>query len=155
MWVIGSSRFSYKATRADLLEYRKRLEAALEVHTFNRDVDETSERIGEKATLLNADDYGRDLATVESLLRKQDAIERDMTAIRDRIRKHERDGESLLAKSPPLKETIHESVSKLGKDWDRLCHLARRRRSLLEKAHAYQKFYESVQGKYKFIGTCW
>ena len=55
------------------------------MHTFNRDVDDTLSRIKEKAALLSSEEFGRDLATVETLLRKHDAVARDMTAIHDKL----------------------------------------------------------------------
>lgn len=66
--------------------YRNQLQAAIEVHSFNRDVDDTCERIREKAALLSTDDLGKDLASVEALIRKQEAIERDMTVIQEKLK---------------------------------------------------------------------
>lgn len=54
---------------ASLSAYRGRLLAAYEVHGFNKDVDDTSDRIAEKATMLSSADNGKDLTTVEALLR--------------------------------------------------------------------------------------
>ena len=69
-----------------LSAYRNQLRAALEVHAFNRDVDDTCDRIHEKAALVSSDDFGKDLQTVEALIRKQEAIERDMTVIHEKLK---------------------------------------------------------------------
>lgn len=69
-----------------LSEYKEHLAGALEIHAFNRDIDDTSERVAEKAHVLSSEDTGRDLAAVESLQRKQDALERDMTAIEGKLK---------------------------------------------------------------------
>lgn len=66
--------------------YRGRLAGALEVHAFNRDVDDTSQRVAEKAVAMNTDDVGRDLAAVEQLQRKQETLERDMTAVEGKLK---------------------------------------------------------------------
>lgn len=66
--------------------YRSHLAGALEVHAFNRDVDDTSQRVAEKAVAMNTDDVGRDLVAVEQLQRKQEALERDMTAIEGKLK---------------------------------------------------------------------
>jgi hypothetical protein len=58
----------------------------LEVHAFNRDVDDTSQRVAEKAVAMNTEDVGRDLMAVEQLQRKQEALERDMTAIEGKLK---------------------------------------------------------------------
>jgi len=68
--------------------YRSHLTRALEVHAFNRDVDDTSQRVAEKAVAMSTDDVGRNLAAVEQLQRKQEALERDMTAIEGKLKVH-------------------------------------------------------------------
>lgn len=78
--------YSWDALQGKLNEYRKQLSAALEVHSFNRDIDDTCERIREKAALVSSDEVGKDLQTVEALIRKQEAIERDMTVIREKLK---------------------------------------------------------------------
>ena len=66
--------------------YRGHLARALEVHAFNRDVDDTSQRVAEKVVAMSTDDVGRDLAAVEQLQRKQEALEGDMTAIEGKLK---------------------------------------------------------------------
>lgn len=66
--------------------YRSQLRSALEVHAFNRDVDDTCERIQEKLTAVTIDDLGKDLHSVEALIRKQEAVERDMTVIHEKLK---------------------------------------------------------------------
>lgn len=50
-----------------------------------RDVDETKAWINEKDTALSTDDYGRDLASVQALQRKHEALERDLAALEDKV----------------------------------------------------------------------
>jgi spectrin beta len=66
--------------------YRSHLTRALEVHAFNRDVDNTSQRVAEKAAAMSTDDVGHDLAAVEQLQHKQEALERDMMAIEGKLK---------------------------------------------------------------------
>lgn len=40
---------------------------------------------------MSSDDCGRDLSAVEALRRKQDALERDMTAVKQKVFEHEND----------------------------------------------------------------
>lgn len=51
---------------------------------FNRDVDETISWIKEKEQLMASDDFGRDLASVQALLRKHEGLERDLAALEDK-----------------------------------------------------------------------
>lgn len=50
-----------------------------------RDVDETIGWIKEKEQLMASDDFGRDLASVQALLRKHEGLERDLAALEDKV----------------------------------------------------------------------
>lgn len=115
------------------------LQAALEVHQFNSDVDDTNGRIQEKSAALSSEDFGKDLASVEALLRKQDAIERDMSAIHAKLNDHDNEAKGLLSKDPPLRETIIESLKKLEVSWSGLAQLAHSRRLRLQQSYNLQK----------------
>lgn len=52
----------------------------------DRDVDETISWIKEKEQLMASDDFGRDLASVQALLRKHEGLERDLAALEDKAR---------------------------------------------------------------------
>jgi len=49
------------------------------------DADETKNWINEKDKVLSSDDYGKDLASVNALLRKHEAMERDLAAVEDKV----------------------------------------------------------------------
>ena len=46
-----------------------------------RDADETVSWISEKDAVLSSDDFGKDLASVQTLQRKHEGIERDLAAL--------------------------------------------------------------------------
>lgn len=51
-----------------------KLYGAHEIQRFNRDADETVAWIAEKDVVLSSDDYGRDLASVQTLQRKHEGM---------------------------------------------------------------------------------
>lgn len=55
---------------------------------FDSDADETKNWINEKDKVLSSDDYGKDLASVNALLRKHEALERDLAAVEDKVEIH-------------------------------------------------------------------
>lgn len=55
------------------------------MYSDNRDVDETISWIKEKEQLMASDDFGRDLASVQALLRKHEGLERDLAALEDKV----------------------------------------------------------------------
>lgn len=69
-----------------LSAYRDTLAGALEIHSFNRDIDDTKQRVAEKSIAMATSDVGKDLGAVEHLQRKQEAMERDMTAIEGKLK---------------------------------------------------------------------
>lgn len=75
----------WKDLQGALSNYKQNLAAALEVHSFNRDVDDIDDRINEKSVLLSSEDLGKDLEAVQALQRKQEAMERDMTALQNQL----------------------------------------------------------------------
>jgi len=125
--------------------YKNNLESALNVHKFNRDVDETNTRIYEKAALLSNEDYGKDLNSVEALIRKQDAIERDMSAIHKKLNTHDVEAKELLNSDPPLRESIIKSLKTLEMSWKHLAELAFERRQKLEQSFNLHKYFDAVK----------
>ena len=82
-WV--NSIYRWKELQGQLSGYKQKLSAALEIHSFNRDVDDVDDRINEKSVLLSSEDLGKDLPAVQALQRKQEEIERDMTALQNQL----------------------------------------------------------------------
>lgn len=64
---------------------KHQLEGAFSVQTFNRAADETKLWMNEKITTLQADDYGRDLGSVQALQRKHEGFETDLVAIEEKV----------------------------------------------------------------------
>lgn len=58
---------AWQRLRQMALMRQERLFGAHEIQRFNRDADETIAWISEKDAVLGSDDYGRDLATVQTL----------------------------------------------------------------------------------------
>jgi spectrin alpha len=65
---------------------QQKLLGAHEIQRFNRDADETISWIAEKDAVLSTDDFGKDLASVQTLQRKHEGMERDLAALEDRVR---------------------------------------------------------------------
>uniref|UniRef100_A0A0N4ZQ51 Spectrin beta chain n=1 Tax=Parastrongyloides trichosuri TaxID=131310 RepID=A0A0N4ZQ51_PARTI len=136
---------AWKSLKGRIDNYHKNLLAAKEVHQFNRDVDDTDERIHEKYNLLQSEDAGKDLSSVSALIRKQDAIERDMTAIHAKLKAHDVDAEVLLAKDAPLKDSIISSLRKLEVSWEKLAEAAHNRRLILQQSSDLHKYFDDVK----------
>ncbi|CAI2353897.1 unnamed protein product [Caenorhabditis sp. 36 PRJEB53466] len=128
-----------------LSHYRTELLAAMEVHTFNRDVEDTDERIHEKISAMKSDDFGKDFVSVELLVRKQSALERDMSAIHQKLMAHDKDAQKILEKRPPLRETVLDSLKKLEESWKQLSETAELRNDKLNRSFKLYKYLDDVK----------
>ncbi|BET01245.1 Spectrin [Nesidiocoris tenuis] len=135
----------WKALQGALTEYRERLAGALEIHSFNRDVDDTLQRVSEKSLAMASDDNGKDLAACEHLRRKQDALERDMTAIEGKQKEHEVECRRLVNKYPDMASPIEKQLTELQDQWRNLNSVSSLRRSSLNAAYTRHKFHADLK----------
>ncbi|XP_076359799.1 spectrin beta chain, non-erythrocytic 5 kst [Tachypleus tridentatus] len=130
----------WKALQGSIADYRIKLAGASEVHAFNRDVDDTNDRINEKAVTLSVDDDGKDLHVVEALQRKQEAVEREMTAIESKLREHDSEARRLIQKYPDMATPIRTKVTEIQENWRKLTNLCHGRKQRLASAYTLCKF---------------
>lgn len=130
----------WKALQGALDNYRAKLAAALEVHAFARDVDDTFGRINEKAIVLATKDESQTLHAVETLQRKQDAVEREMTAIENKLKEHENDGKRLMQRYADMASPIQTKVTEVRDNWRKLVGLCSSKKSSLDNAYRLHKF---------------
>nr|XP_049703877.1 spectrin beta chain, non-erythrocytic 1 isoform X2 [Helicoverpa armigera] len=135
----------WRALSGALQKYRDNLSAALEIHSFNRDVEDTAERISKKATLFSSSERGRELAAAHELKRKHLARAAEAGAIRDKIQALEGEGKVLANKYPERSQEIETSLQSLREGWDQLQQLAARRTALLDDAIAEHKFDDNLK----------
>ncbi|XP_053955094.1 spectrin beta chain, non-erythrocytic 5 isoform X2 [Anastrepha ludens] len=128
-----------------LSAYRALLGEANEIHVFNRDVDDTADRIAEKALAMSSDDTGRDLAAVETLIRREDALERDMSAVKQKIGEHELVAQTLLKRYPDRVKDIEQKIDELRTSWQNLQDLSIKRRAILNDAYLVHKFVSDIK----------
>ncbi|KXJ76213.1 hypothetical protein RP20_CCG010134 [Aedes albopictus] len=135
----------WKSLQGALNKYRELLDGAYEIHVFNRDVDDTAERISEKQLAMSVDDTGRDLNAVEALKRKQDAMKRDMTAVQQKIQEHEKRAKLLAQKYPDNAVNIEEKLEELKRQWNNLQEASVKRAEALENGYTAHKFTADVK----------
>lgn len=135
----------WKDLQGALNAYRALLAGAYEVHAFHRDANDTLERIAEKTLVMSSDDNGRDLGAVEGLLRKQDALERDMSAIKNKIDGDEQAAKALRSKYPKRTADINDKLEEVQDSWNNLLDLSIKRKEHLKNAFTIHKFVTDVK----------
>uniref|UniRef100_A0AAY4DFS0 Spectrin alpha, non-erythrocytic 1 n=1 Tax=Denticeps clupeoides TaxID=299321 RepID=A0AAY4DFS0_9TELE len=117
-----------------------KLFGAAEVQRFNRDVDETISWIKEKEQLMASDDFGRDLASVQALLRKHEGLERDLAALEDKVNTLGVEAERLQQTHPQNASQIHLKRDELITNWEQIRTLAAERHAHLNDSYRLQRF---------------
>ncbi|XP_059044966.1 spectrin alpha chain, non-erythrocytic 1 [Achroia grisella] len=135
----------WRALSGALQQYRDNLSAALEIHSFNRDVEDTEERIAKKAALFSSSERGRELSAAHELQRRHEARVAEAQAVRDKIRALHAEGQALARSHPEHAEHIDKSLKGLQDGWDKLQQLAAQRTALLDEAIAEHKFDDSLK----------
>lgn len=135
----------WKALQGAIHAYRQLLAGAYEIHVFDRDINDTAERISEKSLAMSTDDRGRDLAAVEGLLRKQEALERDMTAIDQKINDDDKTANLLKSKYPQQTDGINTKLEKVKESWATLQGVSVKRKEILSDAFTVHKLESDVK----------
>lgn len=129
-----------------LNNYRMKLAAALEIHLFDRDVSDTIERIQEKCKSMEVDDVGKDLAAVELLQRKQDALETEISAVESKVHDdHQVVAVALCQKYPQSARHLQEKLTTVQSLLIQLNAAKQARREMLEHAYFQERFKADVK----------
>ncbi|XP_014671019.1 PREDICTED: spectrin alpha chain, non-erythrocytic 1-like [Priapulus caudatus] len=123
------------------VDYRERLDGALEVHEYIRDCDEMTEIINDKAVTLQLEDCGKELHTVETLQRKQEMTDQGIDALHGQIKDLEKRASGLRKRHPESSEAISDKETQVIAKWDSLCELSMYRRQQLDESRKLHKFF--------------
>ncbi|XP_045456798.1 spectrin beta chain, non-erythrocytic 5 [Melitaea cinxia] len=135
----------WRALSGALQAYRERLAAALQLHSFNRDVQETQSRVARKAAQFTRAECGRDLGAAQELRRRHEARAAEASAVAGRVADLRAAAARLADSHPDKKGEIEASLSELDAAWDRLQQLAAQRTKMLDEAIAQHKFEENLK----------
>uniref|UniRef100_A0A915JNN2 Spectrin beta chain n=1 Tax=Romanomermis culicivorax TaxID=13658 RepID=A0A915JNN2_ROMCU len=134
------------ASLLDHIEFREnKLEAAGELHGFNRDVADALSRIQEKYSTVPSD-LGRDIVTVQSLLKKHELFENELVTLEGQL-------QALLDESARLQqvyagksaETIVNNQNVMISQWNKLQERAVERRDCLAASYDLQHFLSNAR----------
>ncbi len=107
---------------------------------FNRDADETIAWITEKDTLISSDDCGKDLASVQTLQRKHEGVERDLAALEDKVHMLQQESQRLCNIHPEHSDQINAKYHEISSNWEQLITKAKERKSKLDESYFLHRF---------------
>ncbi|ESO95207.1 hypothetical protein LOTGIDRAFT_202396 [Lottia gigantea] len=134
-------------------ERAQTLGSAFEVQRYHREVDETKDWINEKDQALNNDNYGHDLASVQALQRKHDAMERDLAALGEKVIELDEMSKRLMQTHPDQAETIYEHQTEINEQWNNLTAKADNRKAKLLDALDLQRFLSDYRDLTSWINS--
>lgn len=119
---------------------QEKLFGAHEIQRLNRDADETVAWIAEKDVVLSSDDYGRDLATVQTLQRKHEGVERDLAALEDKVHTLGLEADRLCGIHADHADQIQAKRAEIVAYWEKLTAKAKERRQKLDESYYLHRF---------------
>ncbi|KAF5925525.1 hypothetical protein HPG69_001972 [Diceros bicornis minor] len=147
----------WNSFQGNLLRYQWQLEGALEIHSLSRELDDVTERIEEKAALIQGPDFGKDLESVQRLLQKHKELEQEMGLIQAQVevcswvwgrpvpRLLEREVGRLCQRSPGAAHSLSHKQREMLDSWWQLRSRARKWREFLDALHQGQKLQAVLQ----------
>nr|XP_032800960.1 spectrin alpha chain, non-erythrocytic 1 isoform X8 [Petromyzon marinus] len=122
------------------LQRQEKLFGSAEIPRFNRDVDEAIGWIKEKEQLMSSNDFGRDLAGVQALLRKHEGLERELAALEDKVGTLCAEAERLQKSHAASAPQIQVKREELIENWECIRNTAIDRHTRLEDSYKLQRF---------------
>ncbi|NXY31360.1 SPTN5 protein, partial [Pomatorhinus ruficollis] len=130
----------WNSFHGNLNAYRKKLEGALEIHALIREIDDITERITEKSALIQALDYGKDVESVENLIRRHEEMEREISVIKSKMEPLELESFRLSTRNPSINDKLTMKQQEMKNNWILLQGQAKQRKEKLAASYLLQKF---------------
>lgn len=107
--------------------------------------------LGEVETLLSSEDYGRDLTSIENLLKKQQLIEADINAHNERVAEMNAQANSLLDTEQFNNQQIDERRKGINDRYAYVKEMAKDRREKLNKSITVHQFLRDIDEEESWI----
>ena len=132
--------FMYYVLKKSFISVKQeKLFGAQEIQRFNRDADETITWITEKDVLISSE-YGKDLASVQTLQRKHETLERDLAALEDKVRALTAEAERLQTIHSEHSQDIQSKHEEIKSCWETLISKAKEHRQKLDESYFLHRF---------------
>ncbi|XP_054709348.1 spectrin beta chain-like [Uloborus diversus] len=141
----------YNWLKDEILLYNKKLKDAAEVHLFMKDVDDTIERIREKSLILRSREEVKELNVVDAMQRKLESIEKDLSALKEKMKKQDNEAEYLAEKHELSAGRIHDKINEAQREWVTLEEQLNEKKGYIEYAYTCLKYIKDANDLVKII----
>ncbi|CAG0903884.1 unnamed protein product, partial [Darwinula stevensoni] len=118
---------------------------AKQVHVFDRTADETVAWIQEKETVLTSEDYGHDLESIQTLVRKHQGFERDLAAVKEQVEAVVKEAQRLASLFPDAREHVGVKHEETVEAWNELLEKSALRKDKLQQAEQLQAYFDEYR----------
>jgi len=132
-------------------ERSMKLKEANRQRTFIAAVKDLDFWLGEIESLLNTDENGKDLASVQNLMKKHQLVEADIIAHEDRIKDMNEQADSLVASGQFDSDDIREKRDLITSRFKVIQDMAAHRQSLLNEANTLHQFFRDIADEESWI----
>lgn len=102
-------------------------------------------------SLLMSEDSGKDLASVQNLIKKHQLVEADIGAHEDRIRDMNTQADGLVESGQFDTASIQEKRHSINERYERIKNLADHRRTRLNEANTLHQFFRDIADEESWI----
>ena len=135
----------YNNVQALASDRQSRLNEAITLHQFFRDIADEESWIKEKKLLVSSDDYGRDLTGVQNLKKKHKRLESELASHEPTIKSVQDAGNHLISVSQFGGQEIKDRLQQLNDLWEELQEMAASRGRKLDESITYQQFLAKIE----------
>lgn len=121
-----------------------KLKEANKQRTYIAAVKDLDFWLGEVESLLTSEDAGKDLASVQNLMKKHQLVEADIHAHEDRIKDMNGQADSLVESGQFDSAGIQEKRQSINERYERICNLAAHRQARLNEANTLHQFFRDI-----------
>merc|ERR1711971_1311497 len=132
-------------------EKSMKLKEANRQRTFIAAVKDLDFWVGEVESLLTTDEVGKDLASVQNLMKKHQLVEADIIAHEDRIKDMIDQSDSLVDSGQFDSNDIRDKRDNISKRYKHIQDLAAHRQSLLNEANTLHQFFRDIADEESWI----
>ncbi|XP_028721446.1 spectrin alpha chain, erythrocytic 1 [Peromyscus leucopus] len=135
----------FKNVQSSAAAHHEKLKETYALFQFFQDLDDEEAWIEEKLLRVSSKDSGRDLQSVQNLLKKHKRLEGELVAHEPAVQNVLDTAESLKDKAAIGKEEIQERLGQFVQHWEKLKELAKTRGAQLEESLQYLQFMENAE----------
>lgn len=121
------------------------LNGAKQVHVFDKNADETIAWIGEKEAEISTDELGQDLETIQSLLERQQGLQRDLAAIQEQVAAVEKEAAVLSELFPDAAAHIGSKREETRGALTNLLEMSSERDERLRQNQLIQRYFDDYR----------